>query len=185
MPRTAAHLTQRLALHPGSFLYACDHLVIGGVLFLIVFSPLAFGSVHPWAFSLMEAVIFLLAAVWMTKLLLSSFTHSPVRPFALFPWYSRPLFLSLTLFTGLVLFQLLPLPPSLLRGLSPATYAVYTHSLPGWPEKIPYEEFASQSVPADSQPQAPDAKSAAPDARRRVFNFSSGLWRPLSIAPEL
>lgn len=45
----------------------CDRSVTAGILFLIFFTPFAFGSVHPWAFSLMEAVLFLLVAVWMAK----------------------------------------------------------------------------------------------------------------------
>ena len=47
----------------------CDRIVTGGLLFLIVFTPFAFGSVHPWAYGLMEIVIFSLVLVWMTKLL--------------------------------------------------------------------------------------------------------------------
>src|SRR5205823_14528898 len=55
---------------PRSSLLVCDRLVTASLLFLIFFTPLAFGSVHPWAFSLMEGMIFLLVAVWMSKLLL-------------------------------------------------------------------------------------------------------------------
>ena len=43
----------------------CDRIVTGGLLFLIVFTPFAFGSVHPWAYGLMEIVIFSLVLVWM------------------------------------------------------------------------------------------------------------------------
>ena len=48
----------------------CDRTVTGGILFLILFTPFAFGSVHPWAFSIMEALIFLLVVVWMTKIII-------------------------------------------------------------------------------------------------------------------
>ena len=48
----------------------CDRTVTGGILFLILFTPFAFGSVHPWAFAIMEALIFLLVVVWMVKLTL-------------------------------------------------------------------------------------------------------------------
>src|SRR3989442_13574413 len=57
---------------PRSYLLVCDRLVTASLLFLIFFTPLAFGSVHPWAFSLMEGMIFLLVAVWMSKLLLGA-----------------------------------------------------------------------------------------------------------------
>ncbi|MCH8055259.1 MAG: hypothetical protein IH857_03790 [Deltaproteobacteria bacterium] len=46
----------------------CDRIVTGGILFLIFFTPLALGSVHPWAFSLMEGTVFLLVMVWMGRL---------------------------------------------------------------------------------------------------------------------
>jgi hypothetical protein len=36
----------------------CDRLVLGGILFLIFFTPLAFGSVHPWDYITMEVIIF-------------------------------------------------------------------------------------------------------------------------------
>src|SRR5438094_9015225 len=55
-----------------SYLLVCDRIVTASLLFLIFFTPLAFGSVHPWAFSLMEGMIFLLVAVWMSKLLLGA-----------------------------------------------------------------------------------------------------------------
>src|SRR5438552_2785931 len=48
----------------------CDRTVISGILFLTGFTPFAFGSVHPWAYSIMEAVIFVLVVVWMIKIAL-------------------------------------------------------------------------------------------------------------------
>ena len=121
----------------------CDRTVTGGILFLILFTPFAFGAVHPWAFSIMEALIFLLVVVWMTKITIvrgqglgvsshfdfgnSNFKTSPLA-FAL----------PLALFLVLVLFQMIPLPPAFLRVLSPQTHELYTRSLPGWPSEIPY-----------------------------------------------
>src|SRR5436309_2203734 len=45
----------------------CDRIITGGILFLVLSTPFAFGSVHPWAYSTMEAVIFSLVIVWMAK----------------------------------------------------------------------------------------------------------------------
>ncbi len=115
----------------------CDRTVTGGILFLILFTPFAFGSVHPWAFSIMEALIFLLVVVWMVKLAIVGVQGVGAR---LTPDASRLTIvaLPLTLFLVLVLFQMMPLPPSFLRVLSPQTYELYTRSLPGWPSEIPY-----------------------------------------------
>lgn len=58
----------------------CDRTVTGGILFLILFTPFAFGSVHPWAFSIMEALLFLLVVVWMIKLVYIARTgHFEIR----------------------------------------------------------------------------------------------------------
>ncbi len=123
----------------------CDRIVTGGILFLILFTPIAFGSVHPWAFSIMEAVIFLLVIVWMGKLLLGVRrqelgvrSSGPFMPPLL---RLAPYALPLTLFLALVVVQLLPLPPSLLRFLSPSTYRLYATTFPGWPEQAPYWEW--------------------------------------------
>ena len=35
----------------------CDRIITGGILFLVLCTPFAFGSVHPWAYSTMGAVI--------------------------------------------------------------------------------------------------------------------------------
>ena len=123
---------------------SCDLTVTGGILFLLLFTPFAFGSVHPWAFSLMEAVVFLLVAVWMGKLFLLD--RRPVTGDRSSGRFPSPVFglpslvLSLALFFTLILVQLLPLPPFLLHFLSPSTYQLYATSLPGWPARSPYAE---------------------------------------------
>src|SRR2546422_645690 len=48
-----------------------DRIFTAGILFLIVATPFAFGTVHPWAYSTMEAVIFSLVIVWMAKLVVT------------------------------------------------------------------------------------------------------------------
>src|SRR2546422_270374 len=215
-----------------SYLLVCDRIVTASLLFLIFFTPLAFGSVHPWAFSLMEGMIFLLVAVWMSKLLLGArgqqgarggpedtaihrhgyrppLSPSPCHGVALTPglW----LLLPLLLFFSFILFQLLPLPPALLRLLSPATYELYAKSLPGWPEQMPYGELPAQppdSGGTDLHPTSPQswvllpalaevrqgtpvplnnttAPNPPPSTSLVALDSVSGLWRPLSIAPSL
>ncbi|PYT92312.1 MAG: hypothetical protein DMG36_15635, partial [Acidobacteria bacterium] len=134
----------------------CDRIITGGILFLVLCTPFAFGSVHPWAYSTMEAVIFSLVIVWMAKVAIlareqgaggrgqgaGGGSHFAIRnsKFAIL----APA-LPLALFIGLALFQLMPLPPSLLRTLSPQTYEAYTQILPGWPERVPYADVTQRS----------------------------------------
>jgi O-antigen ligase len=101
------------------------------LIFLIVFTPIAFGSVELRAFSLMELGILLIIILWAIQSLLrpalrrvqgspepymvQGELQSPHSAFAM-------LFLSLFLF--LILFQLLPLPSGVLKVVSPKTWAL-------------------------------------------------------------
>jgi O-antigen ligase/tetratricopeptide (TPR) repeat protein len=67
----------------------------------------------------------------------------------------------LALFTLLVAAQLLPLPPSILRAISPQTFETYRQILPGWPERAPYGELASMEQGAGSTEQDGSKKQSA------------------------
>lgn len=95
----------------------CDRIVGAGIVGLVVFTPLAFGSVYPWAYCLIEAVIFLLVAIWMGKLLLGA-ESSAARSVA---WWGLS-------FVAMAGFQLVPLPPGVIRALSPMTQGVYENA---------------------------------------------------------
>ncbi|MEO2168959.1 MAG: hypothetical protein ABGY42_12735, partial [bacterium] len=112
----------------------CDLAVTSGLIFMIVFGPFAFGSVHPQAYGLLEVVACLLVLVWVAKLRFCGPAREglPVPPVRLWA--------PLVGFLFVVVLQLAPLPPSVLSVLSPSTYSVYELALPGWPEKAPYED---------------------------------------------
>src|SRR2546425_12496252 len=119
----------------------CDRLFVGGLVFLIFFTPFAFGAVQPWAYTVMEVVIFALVIVWMIKLMIVRRQGLGVRRT---PNINRltPYALPLTLFIAVSTFQLVPLPPELLRIVSPKTYETYRQILPGWPDKVPYGDLS-------------------------------------------
>src|SRR5713101_2906815 len=102
-----------------------------GLRLLLIWTPLAFGSVHPWAFALLEIHVFLLVAAWMLQIIVSRRQPTPHAPTAC---VRTPLALPLGLFIALLLFQLTPLPPALLKQLSPTTYALYSLTLHAWPD---------------------------------------------------
>ena len=162
----------------------CDRTVTGGILFLILFTPFAFGSVHPWAFMLMEAALFLLVMVWGARLFFalrlppsaSSFAPSSFR-------FVQKLALPLLLFFILILFQLFPLPPGLLRLLSPSTFEVYSRSLPGWPDRLPYLDLSfsrpeKQSEGTREQGVARDKAQSAPVILPTLDEVRSGVPIP-------
>lgn len=100
--------------HPSlepSLLFAekCDRFIISVLVFLVLFSPLAYGSVDPWAYELVRvAVLLLLSAFLMRK----AYTRD-LR-------FSAPSFqLPALLFLLLLIIQLLPIPIWLRGVLSP------------------------------------------------------------------
>ncbi len=102
-------------------------LIGSGLCFLIVFPPLAFGAVYPWAFSIVELVCFSLLIVWLIERRRKA---QGARPKC---GGGRPSFyLPFGIFVGLLLFQMLPMPPVILRTISPQTYRLYCETLDGY-----------------------------------------------------
>ncbi len=90
---------------------------------LIIFTPIAFGSVELWAFSLMELGILLIIILWAIQLFIFGPNSEPrPPPSAIGHQPSALLFILLSLFLLLLLFQMLPLPPNILKAISPQTY---------------------------------------------------------------
>ena len=95
-------------------------------LFVLLFCPLAFGTVEYWSLATFEIVTSL------SFLLLGIFWFSEVKSS-----YKVPGILPLFLLLGWMLFQLLPLPPAFVQFISPATFEIYRplleiDSSPGW-----------------------------------------------------
>jgi O-antigen ligase/tetratricopeptide (TPR) repeat protein len=134
----------------------------------------------------MEATIFVLALVWMSKLLVLT-RQKPRHDQCVHVSTARrmgTIMLPLWLFVGFGGLQLVPLPPLWLSQFSPATYDLYTHSLPGWPERVPYLEWLTkekkESV-ADETEYTAKARVTLPLTNAEVVD--SRL--PLSVAPTL
>jgi len=89
------------------------------LLFVLLFSPLAFGTVEPWSRAIAEG-----AALAGLALALRRRTHDGRLRLHTVPG-TRPLLL----FLGFVLLQCLPLPPWLLHVISPAAYGRWAAAL--------------------------------------------------------
>ncbi len=83
-------------------------------LFILVFSPLAFGTVELWSLTVMESLTYLLV--------LSYLIYKIIRKE---PIFRTPGFIPLVLFLGYILIQLIPLPFNVVKILSPHTYQIY------------------------------------------------------------
>src|ERR1039457_6584576 len=94
-------------------------------IFLLIFSPLAFGTVEQWSLLVMEA----LSVFALLRLLAEKKESSP--------FYKVPGILPLLSICIYYLVQLVPLPSSLVSIISPATYRLYESTegiikLPEW-----------------------------------------------------
>ena len=91
------------------------------LLFLIVWTPLAFACTETWALAIMEWAALVMGMLWILKMLVAG----RVR------YVKNPLNAPILLFLLWTAFQLIPLPP-LLKVLSPVTHELYVQYAPGY-----------------------------------------------------
>src|SRR5712675_33398 len=185
-----------------------DFIVVAGLFVTLGFAPFAFGAVHRWAYTLIETAQFALLIGWMAHVRLEG--AKPARS-AVTRANVAGLTLPTSLFALLLAFQIVPIPPALMRVISPATYHLYTESFPGWPETAPYQALraAWSSSPrgapalqlilppvgvqkpvrarAAAPAEAARAKSAVPErpSPAKLGHFGDLRWRSISIAPSV
>lgn len=123
------------------------------LVFIIIFSPFAFGTVHFWSISLVELVLLALIIVFFFGLLRRD--NARVR------CLSAPILLTGALFLALVLLQLMPLPQPLVKHISPATSQLYEQTLAG------------QQLSGETDP----LPRAEVEARSRVLSVNPGQTR--------
>lgn len=110
-----------------------DVIILLLIALLLIFTPIAFGSVELWAYSLMELGILLILTLWAIQRLIisdsnplpkdSGLKFDPTNRISRTP-NSKLIILALFLFLTLLLLQMVPLPGGLLRILSPNAYAL-------------------------------------------------------------
>src|SRR5271170_5707031 len=135
----------------GGGLSRLDGLVVAGLILILGFAPMAFGSVHLWAYTLLEIAQFALVILWTLRIWLEG--AKPARRAIADPDLFG-LALPLMLFAGLLVFQIAPMPPLVMRVISPATYRLYSTSFPGWPKTAPFQALraAWSSIPHGDEP---------------------------------
>jgi O-antigen ligase/tetratricopeptide (TPR) repeat protein len=95
-------------------------------IFVLVFSPMAFGTVEPWSLAVMETA---------SLVALSMYLHGTAKSGAAL--YRIPGIVPLLLLLAYLCLQLVPLPAGVIRLISPQTYSLYGTSAPavgqaGW-----------------------------------------------------
>jgi tetratricopeptide (TPR) repeat protein len=107
-----------------------DRIVSTILVVLVIASPLAIGGVCRGALPLIEIAGFSTFIAWAGKV----WSEAPNRPrLQIGAGPLRKLILPIGAFAVLILLQLVPLPPTVLRSISPATYRVFEIAYPGWP----------------------------------------------------
>jgi len=158
-----------------------DRLIEWGLAFVLVFTPLAFGAVEPWAESIAQLALVLVFVAWSFKTFVAGrgrFRLSGLEAPAL-------------LFAAVVALQLVPLPPSWLQLVSPRTHELYALSVPGYGEPA---GTAFEGLPAwleradDREAGGVPALPADPELASRafpagVFDRAWSQWRPISMTP--
>jgi len=89
------------------------------LVFVLIFSPLAFGTVEPWSLAVMETLVVLAAALLFVRNLREGRA----------PFYEVPGVVPLALLGLYMLLQLIPLPPALVKAVSPHTHGLYQETL--------------------------------------------------------
>ena len=90
-------------------------IIDAGLIFIIAFAPCAFGSVHIWAYTLLELITFSLLILWIAYNVIcpqKRWIRSDQKELI-------PVYAALALFIVTVCVQTIPFPPSIIRFLSP------------------------------------------------------------------
>ena len=99
----------------------CDYIIEVLLYFLLIFSPLAYGSVQVLPLTIIESTSFLILSIWLVKQIFVPALNLIKASF----WVPVILFISL------VIFQLSPLPKEILGFLSPKHLYIFRTFVPG------------------------------------------------------
>ena len=86
-------------------------------IFVLIFAPLAFGTVEYWSYAIMEGAVLLALFILL------------IQKNAKQTWVEVPGLWPLMLFLAYILVQLVPLPPALMKIISPSTFSLYSDTV--------------------------------------------------------
>jgi O-antigen ligase len=108
-----------IIIEAGLALLILTIIIEAGLALLILFTPFAFASAPLWAYTSMELLVLVIVFAWVLRMAREGELSFP----------KTPLNISILLFLALVIFQIIPLPESLLNIISPATGRFYYDTL--------------------------------------------------------
>jgi O-antigen ligase len=150
----------------------CDKIIDFGLIFLILFTPLAFGGVYVWAYSIMELTVFLILIALIVKKGLIQRKQ-----------LSFPLFFPFIAFLALILLQMTPLPPPAVKLLSPRTFELYSETLDEYPREMREDRGERQIIKSiEFRGQRSEARGEKLEPKKTKNIFEN--WRTLSVYPH-
>lgn len=181
----------------GKFEYILNKIIEWGIIFLIIFTPLAFGSVEIWSKEIIKIIIFIITASWLLKKvwLKKQKESSNAQGYKSDRKPGRKvtrtgLEIAAILFVMLILFQLIPFPPSTLKILSPQSYELYKATLPGYEssEGINYNNLDRWLL--EGEQDLPDGLreivlKEGEEQKHQVLHIKTSRLRSISVYPYL
>lgn len=93
-----------------------DRLLLWTLILLLLFTPLAFGTVEVWSIAVAELLVLSMGAMWFTQMIRDGRIQ----------FDQTPLTVPILSFLACMLFQMVPLPLNTIALLSPAAYSIYS-----------------------------------------------------------
>jgi len=106
---------------------AIDKIVFSGIIFVLIFTQLAFGGVHVWAYSVFEIIVFILFLLFFLNHIIGQYRTSKrlgKKANITLQWVVSPLNIFIILIISLIVIQLIPLPSFIVKFISPLTFEV-------------------------------------------------------------
>jgi O-antigen ligase len=169
-----------------------DRAIDVGLIFVLIFTPLAFGAVEEWAVAVAQLAIMLVCAAWILKITWGPAPLQKERSSILGGRLRLSgLELPAILFAAVVAAQLVPLPASWIQLISPRTAEIYAEALPGFGGA---EDSSFTELPAwlqeDPDAKAGDVPALPPDPQatsqaqpQEMFDVRLPAWRTISLTP--
>jgi len=145
-----------------------DSAIQGGIIFLLIFTPRAFGTVHTWSITISGTVAVIVFFSWLIKMVI----QGELR------WLKTPLNLPVIFITLFLLFQLAPLPPAALHKFSPDLYRVYSETIPGYGGHVVIASSNLEPEPIKAKPEKPSAQF---DAYRVLSIYKWATWNDFKL----
>ncbi|MBI5885680.1 MAG: O-antigen ligase family protein [Deltaproteobacteria bacterium] len=93
-----------------------NHVIEKGISFLLIFTPLAFGTVQPWSVAVMEAAAFIVFGAWLIRMSVLKRAE----------FYITPVLFFMLMLAVVAVIQITPMPPGLLSVISPSSARIYS-----------------------------------------------------------